>query len=345
MINAIGCGFGDDQNLEKLRYNKIIIMTDADVDGSHIRTLLLCFFYRQMYSLMERGHVYVAQPPLFRVKQGKKIYYIQSEDEMKNQLLEKGLADAVFITENGDELKGEKMGGLCRTLSGMEEALLALERRGINLKIHAQRQNVETGKLPMFHVFEGTDDYWFSERDAVDAFIDERTPDEPPLTESADEGSDEGSEEDAIEDLSASIHVVELHEVRTINAGLKDLQQYGLDVQSLLAVERTGVENPRYILKRGDTEIPLKELRGLLNAVRAAGEKGLQLTRFKGLGEMNAEELRDTTLDPNQRTLVRVTMDDVAAADEMFRVLMGDKVEPRREFIEKYALDVQNLDV
>jgi DNA gyrase subunit B len=341
MINAIGCGFGDDQNLEKLRYNKIIIMTDADVDGSHIRTLLLCFFYRQMYSLMERGHVYVAQPPLFRVKQGKNIYYVQSEDEMKNQLLEKGLADAVFVTENGDELKGEKMSSLCRTLSGMEEALLALERRGINLKIHAQRQNTETGKLPMFHVFEGTDDYWFSERDAVDAFIDERTPDEPTPTES----TEEGMEEEIIEDLSSSIHVVELHEVRTINAGLKELQQYGLDVQSLLPVERTGVENPRYILKRGDTEIPLKELRGLLNAVRAAGEKGLQLTRFKGLGEMNAEELRDTTLDPNQRTLVRVTMNDVAAADEMFRVLMGDKVEPRREFIEKHALDVQNLDV
>jgi DNA gyrase subunit B len=290
---------------------------------------------------MERGHVYVAQPPLFRVKQGKNIYYIQSEDEMKNQLLEKGLADAVFITENGDELEGDKMGSLCRTLSSMEDALLALERRGINLKIHAQRQNVETGKLPMFHVFEGTDDFWFSERDAVDAFIEERTPDEPTPTEPA----EEGSEEDVHEDLSASIHIVELHEVRTINAGLKELQQYGLDVQSLLPVERTGVENPRYILKRGDTEIPLKELRGLLNAVRAAGEKGLQLTRFKGLGEMNAEELRDTTLDPNQRTLVRVTMDDVAAADEMFRVLMGDKVEPRREFIEKHALDVQNLDV
>ena len=353
MINAIGCGFGDDQNLEKLRYNKIIIMTDADVDGSHIRTLLLCFFYRQMYSLMERGHIYVAQPPLFRVKQGKKIYYIQSEEEMKNQLLEKGLADAVFITENGDELKGEKMSSLCRTLSGMEEALLALERRGINLKIHAQRQNPETGKLPMFHVFEGTDDYWFSERDAVDTFIDERTPDEPTPTASieesteelTEESTEESTEEEAAEDLSASIHVVELHEVRTINAGLKELQQYGLDVQSLLPVERTGVENPRYILKRGDAEIPLKELRGLLNAVRAAGEKGLQLTRFKGLGEMNAEELRDTTLDPNQRTLVRVTMDDVAAADEMFRVLMGDKVEPRREFIEKHALDVQNLDV
>jgi len=345
MINAIGCGFGDDQNLEKLRYNKIIIMTDADVDGSHIRTLLLCFFYRQMYSLMERGHVYVAQPPLFRVKQGKKIYYVQSEDEMKNQLLEKGLADAVFMTENGDVIEGDKMGALCRTLSGMEEALLALERRGINLKIHAQRQNIETGKLPMFHVFEGTDDYWFSERDSVDAFIEERTPDEPDPVESSDEETGEETGEENAEDASASIHIVELHEVRTINSGLKDLQQYGLDIESLLPVERTGVENPRYILKRGDTEIPLKELRGLLNAVRAAGEKGLQLTRFKGLGEMNAEELRDTTLDPDQRTLVRVTMDDVAAADEMFRVLMGDKVEPRRDFIEKYALDVQNLDV
>ena len=245
------------------------------------------------------------------------------------------------MTENGDAIEGDKMGALCRTLSGMEEALLALERRGINLKIHAQRQNIETGKLPMFHVFEGTDDYWFSERDSVDAFIEERTPEEPDPVESSDE---ETGEENA-EDASASIHIVELHEVRTINSGLKDLQQYGLDIESLLPVERTGVENPRYILKRGDTEIPLKELRGLLNAVRAAGEKGLQLTRFKGLGEMNAEELRDTTLDPDQRTLVRVTMDDVAAADEMFRVLMGDKVEPRRDFIEKYALDVQNLDV
>ncbi|MEC7564548.1 MAG: DNA gyrase subunit B [Planctomycetota bacterium] len=349
MINAIGCGFGDDQNLEKLRYNKIIIMTDADVDGSHIRTLLLCFFYRQMYALMERGHVYVAQPPLFRVRQGKKVYYVQSEDAMKNQLLEKGLADAVFVNEDGDEVAGEKMASLCRTLSAMEEALLALERRGINLKIHAERQNPETGKLPMFHVFEGTEDYWFTERDAVDAFIDEHTADDEHSAdgEPAGDPDAQNSEEAdlAQDDSQAKIHVIELHEVRTINAGLKELGQYGLDVQSLLPVERTGIESPRYVLRRGDTEIPLKELRGLLNAIRAAGEKGLQLTRFKGLGEMNAEELRDTTLDPTQRTLVRVTMEDVAAADEMFRVLMGDKVEPRREFIEKHALDVQNLDV
>ena len=133
--------------------------------------------------------------------------------------------------------------------------------------------------------------------------------------------------------------------MRTINTGLDDLAKLGFDVQSLIPQERTGTEEPRYVIRRGDSEIPLEDLRGLLPAVRAAGEKGLQVTRFKGLGEMNAEELRDTTLDPEHRTLLQVTMQDAGAADEMFRVLMGDKVEPRREFIEKHALEVKNLDV
>ena len=139
--------------------------------------------------------------------------------------------------------------------------------------------------------------------------------------------------------------VTELHEVRTINVQLQELHDQGFDIQSLLPQERTGIEEPRYILRRGDSEIPLEDLRGLLAAVRAAGEKGLTITRFKGLGEMNAEELRETTLDPENRTLLQVTMQDAGAADEMFRVLMGDKVEPRREFIEKHALEVRNLDV
>ena len=342
MINAIGSGIGDDQQLDKLRYNKVIIMTDADVDGSHIRTLLLCFFYRQMHSLVERGHVYVAQPPLFRVRRGKQVYYVQSEEEMKAQLLEKGLADAVFITEDGQEFSGDQMNDLCRTLADVEDALIALERRGINLRVHAERLDPVSNKLPVYHVFEGTADHWFVERAEVDDFIDAHTPDEPePAPESAD--GEEGEQE--VIAPENSIHVVELHEVRTINAGLKSLTEYGLDVQALLPQERTGVENPRYILRRGESDINLEDLRGLTAAVRAAGEKGLQLTRFKGLGEMNAEELRETTLDPENRTLVKVTMQDLAAADEMFRILMGDKVEPRREFIEKHALEVQNLDV
>ena len=133
--------------------------------------------------------------------------------------------------------------------------------------------------------------------------------------------------------------------MRTINTGLSDLRSLGFDIQSLIPQERTGVEEARYELQRGDSTIPLEELRSLLSAVRSAGEKGLQLTRFKGLGEMNAEELRETTLDPENRTLLRVEMEDVAAADDLFRVLMGERVEPRREFIEKHALDVRNLDV
>ncbi len=350
MINAIGSGIGDDQQLEKLRYNKIIIMTDADVDGSHIRTLLLCFFYRQMHSLVERGHVYVAQPPLFRVRRGKEVYYVQSEDEMKAQLLEKGLADAVFITEDGEEFSGEQMNDLCRTLADVEDALIALERRGINLRVHAERLDPVSNKLPVYHVFLGTADHWFIERSDVDDFIDENTPDEPEVPAETEANAEtevesgDGEEQEIVAPENA-IHVVELHEVRTINAGLKSLIEYGLDVQALLPQERTGVENPRYILRRGETDINLEDLRGLTAAVRAAGEKGLQLTRFKGLGEMNAEELRETTLDPENRTLVKVTMQDLAAADEMFRILMGDKVEPRREFIEKHALEVQNLDV
>ncbi|MFP6603933.1 MAG: DNA gyrase subunit B, partial [Pirellulaceae bacterium] len=124
-----------------------------------------------------------------------------------------------------------------------------------------------------------------------------------------------------------------------------ELAKMNFDVQSLLPQERTGIEEPRYVLRRGESEQTLQDLRGLLAAVRAAGEKGLQITRFKGLGEMNAEELRETTLDPENRTLVQVSMRDVGAAEEIFRILMGDQVEPRREFIEKHALEVRNLDV
>jgi len=135
-----------------------------------------------------------------------------------------------------------------------------------------------------------------------------------------------------------------LHEVRTINSALSDLAKHGFDINALLPEDRTGTEEPRYVLRRGENERSIDDLRGLVGAVRAAGEKGLQVTRFKGLGEMNAEELRETTLDPANRTLLKVTMQDAGAADDMFRVLMGDKVEPRREFIEKHALEVK-LDV
>ncbi|HRX78861.1 MAG TPA: toprim domain-containing protein, partial [Pirellulaceae bacterium] len=340
MIRAIDSGIGEDQDVSKRRYNKIIIMTDADVDGSHIRTLLLCFFYRQMYQLVAGGHVYVAQPPLFRVKAKKETYYVQTDEEMKTQLLERGLEDAAFDDGKGELITGDTMTRLSTTLAGMEDALLALERRGISLRAHAERMDSQ-GKLPVFHVFLGHEEHWFTSRQELDELLqrqEESVGKEVRVSDQPEPEHGEGKH-------GPELHVTELHEVRTINSGLTELAEFGFDIQSLIPQERTGVEDPRYILRRGDHEGPLEDLRGLLPAIRAAGEKGLQVTRFKGLGEMNAEELRETTLDPSNRTLVQVSMRDAGAADEMFRVLMGDKVEPRREFIEKHALEVRNLDV
>jgi DNA gyrase subunit B len=343
MIHAIGSGIGAEQDINRRRYNKVIIMTDADVDGSHIRTLLLCFFYRQMYQLVANGHVYVAQPPLYRVKAKKDTYYVQTDEKMREQLLQRGLEDAQFDPGKDHPLSGQKLKDLCLTLASIEDALIALERRGISLKAHATKAD-EQGKLPVFHVFLGLHEHWFVSRRELDEFLQQQelaTGKELSVQETHQPTSEphEGNGH------ARDIHITELHEVRTINVGLSELSKMGFDIQSLIRQERTGTEEPRYVLRRGDHASPLEDLRGLLAAVRAAGEKGLQITRFKGLGEMNAEELRETTLDPANRTLVKVNMTDAGAADEMFRVLMGDKVEPRREFIEKHALEVRNLDV
>ena len=347
VISAIGAGIGVEADLSKRRYDKVVIMTDADVDGSHIRTLLLTFFYRQMYRLVAEGHVYVAQPPLFRVRSRKETYYVQTEDEMKTQLLEQGLGDGVFLPGDGREIAGEQMKSLCRTLAGLEDALLALERRGISLRDHAGRQDPATKKLPIYHVFYGVEERWFVSRSELDGFLleqEQATGGELAVGRS-DEQSGEGEAAESEEASGPELVVIELHEVRSINSGLADLAAMGFDIESLIPQERTGSEEPRYVLKRGESEIGLEDLRNLLSAVRRAGEKGLSITRFKGLGEMNAEELRETTLDPANRTLCQVTMSDAAAADDLFRVLMGEKVEPRREFIERHALDVKNLDV
>ncbi len=360
MISAVGTGIGEDQDLSKRRYGRIVIMTDADVDGSHIRTLLLTFFYRQMNKLVEGGHVYVAQPPLFRVRNKNSVYYVQTEDEMRTQLLDAGLADAVFNPNDGRLIEGEEMTRLVRTLATLEEAILALERRGVSLKIHATRQD-ENGRLPIYHVFHDGRDEWFTSRAELDEFISKQESANDgavnvdvglPTTPQSEVPSTNGTPTNSPDGLVASatreperIRIVDLHEVRTINTALADLSKFSFDIESLIPQERTGEETSRYTLRRGENEMGLEDLRALPGAIRAAGEKGLQITRFKGLGEMNAEELRDTTLDPTNRTLVKISMNDVSGADDLFRVLMGDQVEPRREFIQKHALDVRNLDV
>jgi len=349
VISAIGAGIGTDADLGKRRYDKIVIMTDADVDGSHIRTLLLTFFYRQMYQLVAAGHVYVAQPPLFRVRNKKQVYYVQTEEEMKTQLLDQGLGEGVFLPGDGREISGPTMQKLCRTLAGLEDALVALERRGISLRDHAARRDAATAKLPMFHVYFGSEEHWFSSREQLEAFVKGKEKAAGGAlavgrAEDAQAPTAPGAAAKSVEQEDQLV-IVDLHEVRSINSGLAELKEMGFGIESLFPEDRTGTEDARYSLRRGENVIGLEDLRSLLSAVRRAGEKGLSITRFKGLGEMNAEELRDTTLDPANRTLLRVTMTDAAAADDLFRVLMGEKVEPRREFIERHALDVKNLDV
>ncbi len=379
MIQAIGTGIGIDQDITKLRYNKIINLTDADVDGSHIRTLLLCFFYRQMYQLCATGHVYVAQPPLFRVIKGKgKPYYVQTDEEMRAQLMERGVADVELdldpastqarrASEGSGEglmIRGAKMEQLTRILADMEEAILGLERRGISLKAHAERQDA-AGKLPEVHAVLRGKEHWFGDVAAFNEFREQEEAAGRSISvsdtaavsgaalapaPSAAEASEEPTNGSA---APSELHFTELHEVRTINRSLSALARYFDDLpievkfslDMLIPQERTGSDLPRYRLVRGEHEVSLEDLRGLPSAVREMGQKGLHVTRFKGLGEMNAEELRETTLDPANRTLVQIQMQDAGAADDMFRVLMGDKVEPRRDFIEKHALEVRNLDV
>lgn len=355
MISAIGTGIGDDINLDKRRYNKIIIMTDADVDGSHIRTLLLTFFYRQMYDLLKGGFVYVAQPPLFRIVQKKKVSYVQTDEELKTMLLTNGLKDSVFDPMDGRILEGETLLKLTKLLGAMEDPINTLERRGISLKNHAILQDPVTARLPVLHAFIGTQEYWFLDHSQVERFaeqyeqehhveVDVQYSAHLHMNDVKDESEDSG-ENDEEKTARIVLPVAEIHEVRSINKQLAGLRAMGFEIDSLIPQQRTGLEGNRFELRYGDSVVGLDDLRGLLPAIRSVGSKGIQVSRFKGLGEMDAEEIRDTTLDPAQRTMVQVKLEDAAAADDLFRILMGESVEPRREFIEKYALDVTNLDV
>ena len=274
MISAIGAGIGQEADLGKRRYDKVVIMTDADVDGSHIRTLLLTFFYRQMYRLVAEGHVYVAQPPLFRVRSKKNVYYVQTEDEMKTQLLDQGLGEGVFLPGDGREIAGEEMQKLCRTLAGLEDALVALEKRGVSLRDHVARRDAATGKLPMYHVYFGAEEHWFTSRDELEVFMTskEQTSGGELAVGRADENH-HGGQPAGNGTAGPQLVVVDLHEVRSINAGVKELDGMGFGIESLLPQDRTGTEEPRYKLRRGDNEIGLDDLRGLLTAVRRAGEK------------------------------------------------------------------------
>lgn len=352
LFRAIGISpMADEQDVAKRRYGKIILMTDADVDGSHIRTLLLTFIFRHMKELVKEGCIYVAQPPLYRVLgKGKKAKprYVQTHEEMMSELTERGLDETVLRFDdelertNGhasrpNELTGTKLVDLVSLMASIEEPLEAMDRRGITLKQIGEHADAD-GALARFRVTIGSETHWVHDKKALDDLIkaNQAGGEELTVVEAGDEHSG-----------ASTVSVTDLHEVRSINPALKRLRDdYSIDLTDMLPA---GIRNAEqvypFVLERGDNTIKLKSLRELTAKVRDLGGRGMQYTRFKGLGEMNPDELFETAMDPENRLLLKVTMEDAQAAEEIFRVLMGDSVEPRREFIEKHALEVRDLDV
>jgi DNA gyrase subunit B len=341
IIRAVGVGVGSEIDLEKRNYQRIVIMTDADVDGSHIRTLLLTFFYRQMPDLVRNGHVYIARPPLFLVTKKKHERYVQTDEDLQKELLAQGMDGASLELPEGRKISGAELAELAAAIGPLDHALVTLERRGFNVQEFFERKTSEG--WPMFLVRDGHAEHWFASQPQLTEFLHSRRGDLPPAETNGANGNGNGKAE-PIDDLI----VLELHEVRAINRLMPVLEGFKLSVPDLLPVPtKPGDEPiPRYQLSDGADHVePLQTLRELVAMIRKNGEKGQgEIRRFKGLGEMNAEQLWETTMDPARRSLMRVTVENAAGADEMFKVLMGEAVEPRRAFIEKHALEVRNLD-
>jgi DNA gyrase subunit B len=361
LISAVGIDIGNTEDIDKRRYDKVIILTDADVDGQHIRTLLLTFFYRQMRKLIEDGHIYVARPPLYKVTHRKNARYVQSIEEMNRELKSRGLSGTRFsVLPSPVEgsappappvvFEGDRLAQLVQGLGEMEEALVILERRGLSLANFLSRAG--TGPLPIYRVLLGGREHWFATAAEVDSFRrteQERLGHELVVGEELRLGSGgqtNGNGNGHGNGHAETFFVQELHEVRGISRGLERLHEFGLSKADLVPLPRIAGREPpvRFVLENGDVRRVLPQLRELAPEVRRLGERGMAITRFKGLGEMDGEELWETTLDPAKRTLMKVQMDDALKADEMFRTLMGEKVEPRREFIQKHALEVKDID-
>lgn len=341
------------EDISKRRYGKIILMTDADIDGSHIRTLLLTFIFRHMKGLVEHGCIYIAQPPLYKVVQRNKTRYVQTHDRMVAELIELGLNGSKVVFPNGDELTGDHLRRVVKLMERIEEPIELLERRGVTLKFLHRQADESDKPLPQYRVFLGKTEQWFHNKEEVERFVQAEEQKRGRELDVANEqatspqtNTPETNGQAPVVAKEELLQVVDLYELRTINDVLHELKGFGVRLPDLYPPgAKDGETFFPFKIVQDDHSVRLTSLRELLPQLRDLGERGMKVTRFKGLGEMDAEELWDTTMDPNVRTLLKVSMQDAAAADEMFRVLMGDAVEPRREFIEKHALDVKDLDV
>ncbi|MDE3157112.1 MAG: DNA topoisomerase (ATP-hydrolyzing) subunit B [Acidobacteriota bacterium] len=356
MIAALGCGIGaEDFDLAKLRYHRVIIMTDADVDGSHIRTLLLTFFYRQMPALIDHGYVYIAQPPLFRAKRGKGETYIKDERELDGYLVKRAAEARVLrLLDAGTEISGERLEALLHRLIAFRKLLQLVERRGLDPEVIQTLLDQQADRA------------FFSQRAQLEALAARLTTATRTLTVREDEEHNLFALE--IEDRSngyprfhtLGFDFVSSGEYRTLLASYREIR----DIRGRMVVSTTAAgaaqeeepagegaesgaepvrERPR--AARAPVDVPIGSIHELVEFFLEAGKKGIAINRYKGLGEMNPDQLWATTMNPETRTLLQVRAEDHTEADQMFTTLMGDQVEPRRKFIEENALDVKNLDV
>jgi len=352
MIAALGCGIGvEDFDIEKLRYHRIIIMTDADVDGSHIRTLLLTFFYRQLPKVIEQGYIYIAQPPLFRVKRGKSETYIKDERDLESYLLKRAAeARVVRIPSSQSEFSGADLEKLLQKMIAHQKFLHVVERRG------HPREIVEA------LVAAGADKEYFADKDKLDELS--RTLTTPARTVTVQRDEEHNRFLLHVDDRSngyprqhtIGVDFVTAAEYRTLVANRREIPALdgeiivsGAELPDDEPAEETAAEAPPdrvpKTVKPKVSDVRLRSLDELVDYFLAAGKKGVAINRYKGLGEMNPEQLWETTMDQAVRTLLQVRAEDHTEADLMFTTLMGDQVEPRRKFIEDNALDVKNLDV
>lgn len=341
IITALGTGIGkDDFNIEKLRYGKIIIMSDADVDGSHIRTLILTFFYRHMPDLIEHGRLYIACPPLYKVQRGKSIQYVLSEDDMQNALLRLGVDGArCEVRDNGSSrtLAGAEFTRLLDLVVRINRYARAVQYKGMTLREFLERRK-DLGAFPKYRAIHKGETLFFAGDDSFSAFLKASEARGEPL-------------EIIEEDLTVSaasipengILVSEFLAAPELERAAKELEGLGFRTEDMVYMAEPGIPS-RFWLKTDKDEMPCDSLSNILVNTREVGKRGMEVSRYKGLGEMNPEQLWSTTMDPEKRVLFKVTVDDAVRADQLFNLLMGEVVEPRRKFIERYALDAQ-LDV
>ncbi len=332
LITALGCGIGKEEyDPDKLRYHRIIIMTDADVDGSHIRTLLMTFFYRQMPELIERGYVYIAQPPLYKVKKGKQERYVKDDVELDTYLSEIAVTDAtIHLGEGGEVISGPTLAALATDYVTLTATKTRLAKRVFPQVLDA---------MAKMSLLDGPEQHVAADLAAWSSQLQDE------LDTAAEDGGYRVEVQDHGEDgvsarIWAIIHGVETE--RTIGAEFFRSAEYRNLVQ--LGQKLTLPLQAGAYVERGEKQEPIANLGEAMSWLLAQARRGMQFQRYKGLGEMNPDQLWETTMDPETRRLLQVRIEDVVAADDIFSTLMGDQVEPRREFIEENALSVANLD-